>query len=111
MRRLAIRSLQHRTPTGHPAADQLAQLVADATGASSAQVDEHYTMTAIVIERPAHGHIQTIVVELVDHGTGHGNQRWNATAYDELHNSATGLSNGPTPQHALAAINWASLTV
>jgi hypothetical protein len=88
---------------------ELAQLVARFTHASQAVVDEQYTLTAVVVERSIDGTNQTVVVELIDHGPGSGEQRWLAAAYDELSGQATGLSNWATTELALAGVHWSQL--
>jgi hypothetical protein len=98
-----------RGPVRRIRARQLARRVAAATGAPSAQVDEHYDLTAIVVQRPTSAHeTHTLVVELI-HDRHNPEHRWLATATDELRQTQTPLSHGHTAKAAIAGINWSTL--
>jgi NADPH-dependent 2,4-dienoyl-CoA reductase/sulfur reductase-like enzyme len=88
---------------------QLARLVAAAAGACSAHIDEHYQLTAIVVQRhsPAY-ETQTVVVELV-HDRRNAEHRWTAMAIDELRQIETPLSHGHTAKAAINGIAWSAL--
>ena len=93
----------------HLRARRLAHLVAGAAHAPTAHVDEHYDLTAIVIERPTNGSgSQTVVVELI-HTRNHAEHRWSVLAIDELRDLQTPLSHGRTAREAIAGIAWTAL--
>jgi hypothetical protein len=88
---------------------QLARLVAAAVGACGAHVDEHYQLTAIVVQRDTAEHeTQNVVVEIVQdrHDPEHP---WTAMAMDELRQTETPLSHGRTAKAAINGIAWSAL--
>lgn len=99
------------TPSAGPGTSsrQLARLVATAAGACSAVVDEHYQLTAIVVERPTAEHeTQTVVVEII-HDQSSAEQCWSAMASDELRQIQTPISHGNTAKAAINSIAWSTL--
>jgi predicted phosphoribosyltransferase len=85
----------------------LVDLVTDCRGISSAVLDEHYTLTAIVAQRRrVDSTAQTVVVELIDRGVATGKQRWAAAVHDELRDVASPMSTAPTANQALNRIAW-----
>ncbi len=79
-------------------------------GITSAVLDEHYTLTALVADRRrADATAQTLVVQFIDRGENAGAQRWTAAAYDELRDLAPPLSQAGTARDALDRIDWTHL--
>lgn len=80
-----------------------------AAAASSALIDEHYTVTVVVLEREIDQMPQTLVVELIDTAATPADQRWQAVAYDELRDLRTPTVTGPTIEAVISQLPWSRL--
>lgn len=84
-------------------------MVADSARADQVTLDEHYELTAFVVQRSAGATAQTIVGELLDRGAEYGTDRSTVSAYDELHDRTTGLITGSTAAEVVAKVCWSEL--
>lgn len=87
----------------------LARLVAEAAGVASAIVDDHYTVTAVMLEHDCCGQNHTILVELLEDHLRTDDQRWTAIAIDELDQQMSAPGRGHTAADAVRGIDWCHL--
>lgn len=87
----------------------LARLVAEAAGAATATADDHYTVTAVMLEQDCCGQTHTVLVELLEDHLRTDDARWSAIAIDELDERRAEPSRGPTAAEAVRGIDWCHL--
>lgn len=96
-------------PRARSADAELVGLLARAAGATSAVIDERYTVTAIIVEREVRGLSQTVLVELLDAGPEAGAERWLAIAYDDLRGVQTPSPTAATVAAVIERLDWSAL--
>jgi hypothetical protein len=92
---------------GQPAA--LARLVAEAAGVATATADDHYTVTAVMLEQDCCGLTHTVLVELLEDHLRTDDGRWTAIAIDELDQQMSEPGRGHTAADAVHGIDWCQL--
>lgn len=105
-------SISHPAQTAPKSETQQAilNLLLSAAPASTAVVDEQYTITAVMLERQrADGQQQSVLVELLDAGEDRGAQRWMAMAYDDLRQLTTTAVRAGTVEAVIGQIPWQQL--
>ena len=87
----------------------LARLVAEAAGVATATADDHYTVTAVMLEHDYCGLTHTVLVELLEDHLRADDQRWTAIAIDELDQQMSQPGHGHTAADAVRGIDWCQL--